>query len=113
MPYLAWQDHSSVGPFAHSPTVGQLPSWPHFRRKTLFIDRRNEFIDTYLARIECDFEQILIPFIFYRRHAFKPYQGLFNPIGSVLSHQVESFPHSLYIKCHGLRPDRAPNVARV
>jgi hypothetical protein len=85
--------------------------WSNFCRKPLITHALHQLLHIDLVRIEGDLQQILVPFVLYRRYAFKPYQGLFDLIGSVRSHQMESLSHTLDIKSYGLHSSITQNVA--
>ena len=47
----------------------------------------------HLLSVEGNCQQVMVPFVADQLNAGKPYQGLFNPIGSILSHQGQSLTH--------------------
>lgn len=59
-----------------------------------------------LLRVERDSQQIGVPLVIHRLNAWKPYQGFFDPVGSVFSQELQPLAHVFDIE-----PDcrRAPS----
>lgn len=77
-----------------------IDSFANVRFKALLSDDRLQFFGIRLLPVERHFDQVLIPFVSHQLHAGKPYQGLFDPIGSIFSHQRQPLAHVLDVESH-------------
>lgn len=73
--------------------MATLSGWFHFRLKILRFDFLQHAFGSDLFRVIGDVQQVLIPNIFHQGDTGKPYQGLFDPIGSIASEEVQPFAH--------------------
>jgi hypothetical protein len=71
------------------------------RFKAFLSDSLPHLFHRHPPPVERDTQQIAVPFIPHQFNAWKPYQGLFHPIGSVLSHQRQPLAHVLDMERHG------------
>lgn len=65
----------------------------HFRFKIFGFDFLHHAFGSDFFRVIGDVQQVLIPNILDQGHTGKPYQGLFHPIGSIRSQEVQPFAH--------------------
>ena len=73
--------------------VGVIRLFLHVRFKAFLDDSRVQLFHRHLLSVEGDRQQIMVPFVADQLNAGKPYQGLFDPIGSIFSHQGQSLAH--------------------
>src|SRR5688572_25066503 len=66
--------------------------------KSFLLDDLTNLIDCYFPRIEADFQSVFFPVVGYPLNTLKPYQGFFDPIGSVASQQFQSDGHVFDMK---------------
>ena len=71
------------------------------RFKAFLSDFLSHFFHRHLLPVEGDMQQVTVPFVSHQLNAWKPYQGLFHPIGSVPSHQRQPRAHVLDMERHG------------
>ena len=91
-------------PFAHRQSVGGLLGWrhlsPHAWRKPFFADRGQQPFVIDLLGVERNVEIVLGPFRFDLLNSGKPVQGFNDPIGSVVSVEIQSLRHLGNVDCH-------------
>ena len=90
------------------------PAWPHCGVRSTWLWSLFDFsfqshLDDLLAqlfyrdflRVKLDSQQIGVPFVIHRLDTRKPYQGFFDPVGSVVSQEIQSRAHVFDMECNG------------
>ncbi len=84
---------------AHQAMPQSGSSLPEFSLKYLLANRIKHFFRRNRLCVVGDMQQVSVPFVFDQLNTIKPYQGLFDPIGSVGAQQLQLLFHTFHIDC--------------